>query len=142
MKLNSPAGDSSRTGSRGGALRIIVADDEFDTVATLKAILSGEGYEVLGVHSGRNALEAVRHFDPDAVLIDIALPDISGWEVARQIREMRGPGRPLLIAMSGLYTKTVDKLLGDVAGFDHYVTKPYDANLLITLVRGATAEGV
>ena len=84
------------------SLRIVVADDNFDSLATLKAILQDEGHEVLGVANGRSALEAVRHFDPDAVILDIAMPDLSGWEVAREIRDASGRSdRPLLIAISG-----------------------------------------
>lgn len=116
------------------SLRIVVADDEHDTVMTLKELLHDEGHEVLAAHNGRSAVEAVRHFDPDVVILDIAMPDVSGWDVAREIREARGLGRPLLIAISGRYKQEADKLLGRIAGFQHYLVKPYDTQALLALL--------
>ena len=103
-------------------------------MATLREILRNEGDEVLGVRNGRDALEAVRHFDPDVVILDIAMPDISGWEVAREIRTVRSHGRPLLIALSGRYKQGSDRILGEMSGFDHYLTKPYETEALLALL--------
>ena len=119
-------------------LRIVVADDEHDTVMTLKELLRDEGHEVLAAYNGRSAVEAVRHFDPDVVILDIAMPDVTGWDVAREIREARGPRRPLLIAISGRYKQEADKLLGRIAGFQHYLVKPYDTQALLALLSGFT----
>lgn len=119
-------------------LRIVVADDEHDTVMTLRELLRDEGHQVLAAHNGRNAVEAVRHFDPDVVILDIAMPDVTGWDVAREIRETRGPSRPLLIAMSGRYKQQADKVLGRIAGFHHYLVKPYDTDALLALLAGFT----
>lgn len=117
------------------SLRIVVADDNFDALATLKAILQDEGHEVVSVTNGRSALEAVRHFDPDVVILDIAMPDLSGWEVAREIREASGRSdRPLLIAISGRYKQSSDRILGEMSGFDHYLTKPYETDALLALL--------
>ena len=106
---------------------------------TLKALLGDGGHEVLAAFNGRSAVEAVRHFDPDVVILDIGMPDVSGWDVARQIRETKGPGRPLLIAVSGRYKHESDKLLGRIAGFDHYFVKPYDTDALLAVVGGFTS---
>jgi CheY-like chemotaxis protein len=67
------------------ALRILVADDERDTVETLRLVLQDEGHEVHAVHRGPEVLRAVLDLDPDAVLLDIGLPELSGHEVARKI---------------------------------------------------------
>lgn len=116
------------------ALRIVVAEDDADTAATLVAILRDEGYEVVRVQDGRRAVEAARHFDPDAMILDIGMPDMNGWDAARKIRDGHGERRPLLIAISGIFTKSADRLLADMAGFNHYFTKPYDAQALLAVL--------
>jgi len=92
-------------------------------------LLRDEGYEVQGVNTGRNVIGAILDFSPDAVILDINLPDLSGWEVARRIRERRGP-QPLLIGISGEYKKGADKVLAHISGFDHYLVKPYDPQMI------------
>ncbi len=111
------------------SFRVLVADDDRDTVITLTMLLRDEGYEVQGVHTGRNVIGAILDFSPDAVILDINLPDLSGWEVARRIRERRGP-QPLLIGISGEYKKGADKVLAHISGFDHYLVKPYDPQMI------------
>jgi two-component system OmpR family response regulator len=98
------------------------------------ALLAGEGHEVRAAYSGASALLVATHFRPDALIVDIKLPDISGWEVARQIGNAHP--RPLLIAISGVYKKTSDNLLAESVGFKHYLTKPYDPQDLMALLRG------
>jgi len=111
------------------SLRVLVADDDQDTVVTLTVLLQDEGYEVQGVYTGRNVMGAILDFAPDAVILDINLPDLSGWEVARRIRDRRGP-QPLLIGISGHYKKGADKVLAHISGFDHYLVKPYDPKMI------------
>jgi CheY-like chemotaxis protein len=128
------------SGGQGGpskaprSLRILIADDERDTVLTLMMLLREEGHEVRGVYSGRQVLDAVRGFDPDVLVLDIAMPFLSGWEVARTIRTHADGKRPMLIGISGAYMNPVDKLLSTVVGFDHYVLKPCSPNALIALL--------
>jgi DNA-binding response OmpR family regulator len=116
------------------SLRILIADDERDTVLTLRMLLQEEGHEVRGVYNGRQVLDAVRGFDPDVVVLDIAMPDLSGWEVARTIRLHADGNRRMLIGISGEYKNAVDKLLSTVVGFDHYLLKPYSPNALLALL--------
>jgi DNA-binding response OmpR family regulator len=116
------------------ALRIVIADDERDTVLTLMLLLRDEGHEVRGVYTGRQVLDAVRSFDPDVVVLDIAMPDLSGWEVARTIRTHADGKRRLLIGISGEYMNSVDKLLSTVVGIDHYLLKPCSPNTLLALL--------
>lgn len=122
------------------SLRILVADDERDTVLTLMMLLREEGHEVRGVYTGRQVLDAVRGFNPDVVVLDIAMPDLSGWEVARTIRTHPDGQRRTLIGISGEYKNSVDKLLSAVVGFDHYLLKPCSPTTLIALLGSASPE--
>lgn len=125
------------TGSR--ALRILIADDDRDSVLTLSLLLRQEGHDVRSVHSGREVMKVVRDFDPEVVLLDIAMPLLSGWELARMIREQFGR-RVMLIGMSGKYNHAADNILSEMAGFDFYVLKPYDPRALIALIARSTSN--
>ena len=120
------------------SLRIIVADDERDTVLTLMMILRDEGHEVHGVHTGSRVLPLMREFDPDVLLLDIALPEKNGYEIAEQIRKHPRGQRVLLIGISGQYKQGSDKLLADLKGFDHYLVKPFDTAALLALLAPLT----
>jgi CheY-like chemotaxis protein len=118
------------------ARRILVADDEQDTVLTLNALLRAEGYETQGVYRGADVAAAVWAFDPDVVLLDIAIPDRSGWELARDIRAALGPERPVLIAISGIYNQQAgEHFVSTLCEFNHYIAKPYDPLALLRLLR-------
>lgn len=118
------------------ALRVMIVDDELDTVAMLTAILRDEGHEVCGLHRGYEVLAAVAEFDPDAVLLDLALADMDGYQVCRSIRERHGDARPLLIAISGRYTRGADGVLSRMNGFNHHLVKPCDPQKVIELLGG------
>jgi DNA-binding response OmpR family regulator len=136
--------DSTSHGSAQRALRILVADDDRDSVLTLMLLLRDEGHEVRGAYSGRQVMGQVLDFDPDAVLLDLAMPELSGWEVARTIRERRGAERPLLIGISGEYKQGADRVLAQIIGFNHYLVKPYapaDLLALLAPLRDPSAQG-
>lgn len=118
---------------RPRALRILVVDDSRDAVRSATMLLEEDGHEVRGLYSGRHVVKVVQEFNPDAVLLDIALPGLSGWEVARALREKLGR-RQLLIGISGEYKHSVDRILSEAIGFDHYLVKPYDPNELLALL--------
>jgi DNA-binding response OmpR family regulator len=115
-------------------LRVVVIDDERDTVHTLVALLREEGHDATGICDSRDALKAVQELEAEAAIIDIAMPGMTGWDVARAIRETLGEKRPLLIAVSGEYTNSADRLLGKIVGFDHYLKKPCDPDVLMALL--------
>jgi len=115
-------------------VRVLIVDDERDTVVTLSTLLADEGYQVRGVYKGRDALDAMGDFDPHIVLIDLALPDMSGWEVARRIRASYGDERHKLVSITGRYKQGSDRVLGQMAGFDHQLMKPCDPQSLIALL--------
>ena len=110
-----------------------MVDDDRDTVQTLTTLLDDEGHDVRALHSGKQVMRVAREFNPHAILLDIAMPELSGWEVARAIREQLGR-RPMLIGISGEYTHSVDRILSEAIGFDHYLVKPYDPNELLALL--------
>lgn len=113
--------------------RILVADDDEDTVVSLTALLHEEGYKVRGVHRGADVLQAVFDFAPDIVLLDIGMPQMSGYEVARTLRERYGSARPALIAVTGR-SGSVDRQQARAAGFEYHVAKPYDPRELLSLI--------
>jgi DNA-binding response OmpR family regulator len=114
------------------SLRVLIADDDRDTVLTLAMVLRDEGHEVRGVYGGGDVLGAVRQFAPHVVIIDINMPDLSGYDVARAIRTRNA--NVLLIAISGVYKKDPDKMLAGIVGFDHFLPKPYQASEILKLL--------
>ena len=115
-------------------MRVIVADDDRDAVLTLAALLESEGHEVREVYRGSEVLRLVRDFDPDVALIDISMPGMTGYDVAREIRQIFGAPRPTLIAVTG-WKKTSDRILAQLAGFDHHLAKPFEPQALLDLLR-------
>jgi DNA-binding response OmpR family regulator len=117
------------------ALRLLVADDERDIADTLADLLRAEGHVVQSVYRGSDVLPAVRVLRPDAVILDIAIPGISGYAVAQAIRssftDMR---RPLMIAMSGFWTEAPDRRIAAQVGFDHHLVKPCEPQALLGLL--------
>ena len=113
--------------------RIVVADDDADAVVSLTTLLHDEGYKVRGVHRGAEMLQAVFDFAPDVVLLDIGMPQMSGYDVARTLRERYGSARPALIAVTGRAGDS-DRQQARAAGFEHHVAKPYEPNALLRLI--------
>jgi len=128
----SPDAEERRSSRR--LLRVLVVDNQPDTVTSLLAILRDEGYDARGVVDPRTALVELGAFDPDVVIADIAMPHITGWDIAREIRSMEGRRRPLLIAITGVYVKSPDEMLSRAAGFDHFLTKPCDPAFLLNIL--------
>jgi DNA-binding response OmpR family regulator len=116
-------------------VRVLIADDERDTGNMLAAILRDEGHEAHVVLRGDEVLEMDRFLRPDIVIADINMPGMSGFAVAREIRARRGVAAPLLIAISGKWTRKEDQELGEGVGFDHYLLKPCHPGELIGLIR-------
>jgi CheY-like chemotaxis protein len=126
---------SAQTKNALGAqpLRVLIADDDHDGARMLQTLLELEGYEVRTVHGGQEALDAAREMRPDAILLDIGMPKITGYEAARRLRLRYGNDCPVLIAITG-WKQASDKILASLAGFDHHVAKPYEPAQLIELL--------
>ena len=132
---------TSPAAARRRPLYIVVADDEKDTVVTLEAILLHEGHSVFGVYKGPQAIAQARRRKPDALILDIDMPGMSGYSVAREIRQLFDPWPPLLVAISGKWVGQTDRMLADLAGFDHFLQKPCDPQVLLRLLEPLRAAG-
>lgn len=115
-------------------MRVLIVDDERDTVTTLMELVADEGYQARGFYKGRDAVDAMHDFAPDIAIIDLALPDMSGWDVARQIRSRYGDERHKLISITGRYKQGSDKVLGQIAGFNYWMEKPCEPRALLRLL--------
>lgn len=113
--------------------RILIVDDNRDAAETLGELLRALGATVSVAHSGSDALEKLRSFGPDSVLLDIGMPDMDGYEVARRIRATAEYGRILLIALTG-WGQEHDQRRSRAAGFDQHVVKPPDIDRLRELL--------
>lgn len=120
------------------ARRVLVVDDNVDAASTLGQLLTTLGAEVRVVNSGASALEAVGDFHPDAVLLDIGMPDMDGYEVARRLRAIPSNAKMLLIALTG-WGQDQDRKHSSAAGFDHHIVKPPDLPRLIRLISADAA---
>src|SRR5262249_44459373 len=118
-----------------GKRRILIVDDNRDAADSLGELLTLFGHEVSKADNGLNAVGAVAAFHPDTVLLDIGLPGMNGYEVARRIREQPGGTEILLVALTG-WGQAEDRRRSQVAGFDHHLTKPLDLDLLRRLLAG------
>lgn len=128
-----PSGHVPRT------LRVLVADDNRDVVLTLSMLLREEGHQPRGVFDGLEALTAARMLNYDAIILDIEMPGLSGYAIARELRSLYYRARcPLLIALSGKWNRTSEKLLSRALGFDHHFEKPCDPNRLLEVLRPLT----
>jgi CheY-like chemotaxis protein len=111
--------------------RILVVDDNVDAATTLSMLLELEGHETTVAHSGPEALTAAERIHPDVVLLDIGLPGMNGYEVARRMRDLAP--RPTLVAVTG-WGAEEDRRQAQEAGFDHHLVKPVDPAALTELL--------
>jgi PAS domain S-box-containing protein len=123
------SGASSREAGTPSSRRILVVDDNQDAADTLAAIMRAVGHQVQVAYDGPGALEAARHFIPDLVLLDIGLPGMNGYDVARHLRSELSGRSLALIALTG-YGQEEDKKRAREAGFDAHLIKPVDFQLL------------
>ena len=134
-----PTSPTSRSAPSDAPCRVLVCDDNIDGAESLALMLGLLGHEVRTVHDGPAALATVRNWRPDAVLLDIGLPGMSGYEVARQMRsdpQLRGL---LLVAVTGWGTQD-DQRRSAAAGFDQHLTKPVEATALESLLASRLAR--
>ena len=109
--------------ARGGRRRILVADDNHDAAESLSILLTHFGHEVRVAYDGPDALAMARTFRPEAAILDIGMPKLSGYEVAKALREEPWAKSLLLIAATGWGDAEARRSSAD-AGFDHHLTKP------------------
>ena len=104
-------------------LRILVVDDNVDTVLSFSMLLKASGHEVKTAHDGPTAVKLAVEYVPDVVLLDIGLPGLNGYEVAKQIRKEPTLKNVVLVALTG-YGQESDKHASMEAGFNHHLIKP------------------
>jgi CheY-like chemotaxis protein len=120
-------------------LRIIVADDDKDAVMTLSTVLQHEGHEILEVYRADAVLEMARRYRPNIALLDIGMPGMTGFEIARQLKEELRHDCPVLIAVTA-WSQSAAKELGKLVGFSHYLVKPYSTEDLLQVLAPLAAS--
>lgn len=119
----------------GPSRRVLVVDDNVDAAQTLAILLGFAGHEPEVAFSGPEGLARIRSFRPEVVVLDIGLPGMNGYEVARAIRAESLEPKPLLIALTG-WGSVEDQKRAQEAGFDFHLTKPVEADVLYGLLGG------
>ncbi len=140
LALHDPPADvavsRTRTGPRKASLRAVVCDDAPDLRELVADLLRLRGHDVTVVEDGPSAVETICAQRPDVALIDIGLPNMDGYEVARQIRKFSADYTPRLIAMTG-YGQASDRASAFEAGFDDHITKPASADKILRALYGS-----
>jgi two-component system CheB/CheR fusion protein len=143
-RLQQPRPRARPAGAAPGVLpasrprRILVVDDEADAAGALAELLARHGHEPRVAHSGAAALEAAQTFRPQVVLLDLGLPRMDGYEVARRLREQHPDEKITLVALTG-YQKDDEQI--EQAGFDRHMIKPPDMHMLFSWLAAWEAEG-
>ena len=119
--------------------RVLIADDNRDAAETLAMLLQIEGHEVHVVHDGRAAVSAFTDFNPEVALLDIGMPELSGYEVARRVRENVQGQTVTLIALTG-WGQERDKEQALAAGFNHHFTKPVEPARISKILRSLSSH--
>ena len=140
-----PSGEGRRVAevepaSAPPTLRLLVVDDNLDAADSLAMVLRMMGHDVQTAHDGLEAVGAATTFHPDVVLLDIGLPKMSGYEVARRIRDQGRGSETILVALTG-WGQEEDRNRSREAGFHHHMTKPVDFKALQKLLLGMKPSG-
>ncbi len=117
----------------GGPLRALVVDDEHDLADVLASMLRIEGWDARAAYDGASAVSIAREFAPDAVVLDVVLPDTDGLEVLRRLREGNASVCVLFLTARD---SVEDRIAGITAGGDDYVTKPFSLEEVLARLRG------
>ena len=136
-----PVRAASRTNGSHDAMkpaRILVVNDNVDTARSMATLLGLMGHEVTTARSGPEAIDAARAHPPEVVLLDIGLPGMDGFEVARRLREAAHSKNAMIVAVSG-YSQEPDLRRSREAGFDHHLVKPIDFDALRSFLAGSAA---
>jgi CheY-like chemotaxis protein len=120
---------------KGKSRQVLVVDDNKDAAESLAVVLRHAGHIVRVVHDGHAALASVAAVAPEMVLVDIGMPGMDGYEVARRLRQTPGFASMPLVALTG-FGSTDDHRRSQEAGFDQHLTKPVDPEALLELLAG------
>jgi CheY-like chemotaxis protein len=130
-----PALDLPRLGDTAGSrtLNILIVDDNADAADMMAMYLGSVGHQLHVAYEGHRGLALAKEAAPDVLLLDIGLPDIDGYQLARRIRALPQTAHATLIALTG-YGQDADRKRSIAAGFDHHLTKPVDVAALLRLL--------
>ncbi len=129
-----PAAEQSISQGSGARRRILVVDDNRDAAQALRLLLESEGHEVQVASDGPSGLAAAKEYRPDVALLDIGLPKMNGYELARHMREESSLEGTLLVAVTG-YGQMHDRARASASGFHHHLVKPVEFGALQQLLR-------
>jgi CheY-like chemotaxis protein len=118
----------------GTGLNILIVEDDPDTAATMAWLLRLEGHRVRAALDGPSAFEQMQNDRPDVVLLDIALPGMNGWQIAKHVSEQGASKKPFLIALTG-YGRAADRCRSKEAGIHLHLVKPADPEFLFRVLR-------
>jgi two-component system response regulator VicR len=114
--------------------RVVYFEDDFDMVELVRIILSREGYQVDGVAEGQAGIKLIKEILPDAILLDLMLPDMDGWEIFRQLKNDPSTAEIPVIVVTAK-AQSIDKVLGlEIAKVDDYISKPFRPDELVERV--------
>ena len=133
MQAGPSVPQAPQTQVKTGRFRILLADDNVDFAASLSLLLEAGGHQVAVTHDGMQALEAAPAFKPDLCLLDIGLPRLHGYDLARRLRESPTTRGAVLVAISG-WGQPEDKRRAREAGFDHHLAKPVEFDQILKLL--------
>jgi DNA-binding response OmpR family regulator len=120
--------------------KILIADDEEDVVTSLRFSLESQGYECLVAYDGKEALDMAKRENPDLMLLDIMMPKMNGYKVARLLK-FDQKYKHIPIVMLTARTQERDRDLGNETGADTYVTKPFEMDDLLEVIDGILRSG-
>jgi two-component system CheB/CheR fusion protein len=129
----SSANDPDRSTKQTLPCRILVVDDNADAARSLATLIRRIGHEVQIAGDGPIALQTAQDFRPQIILLDIGLPGMDGYEVARKVRQQPGLAKVQLVAVTG-YSPQDNRLRSDESGFDRFLVKPLDPRSLPELI--------
>jgi DNA-binding response OmpR family regulator len=107
----------------------LIVDDNVDAADSIAMLLQASGFAVRCVYDGISALSVARTYKPSVIVLDIGLPDITGYEVARRLREQQEFAHTAIVAVTG-YGQSSDRQRAQQAGIDHHMIKPVDPDAL------------
>jgi CheY-like chemotaxis protein len=137
--LPSPVNGADQVSDRPRPSRVLIVDDNADGARSLTMLLEMGGHEVRTCYDGLTGLAEAEVFCPEVVFLDIGLPGMDGFEVARRLRARELSPRPLLVALTG-YGQAEDVRLSREAGFDYHLVKPADPQALTALLALVPAQ--
>mgnify|MGYP000518496360 CR=1 FL=1 len=115
-------------------LRVLLVEDNYDNYEMVRFLLERAGYTVIGARTGREAVSAAKEHKPDVILMDLSLPEMDGWEAAREIKNDPEIANIPLIALTA-HTLPGDRKKALESGFDDYISKPINVPAFYDIVK-------